>query len=405
MAQTRTKNQSSPKRGRPASTYGAKKNRSLSLSNVAYEELQKVANQHGTSSISELMEKVGHQELVIEDLSQRKESSSLFGNIPIFGQLQSFVEKRNGALCSTLAFTTKISGQMGLSQKPDFLSDVILDAMTTLFCLSYLVPNKTIDSPTAWLRWYLIHILENHARRKNPQLSSVRPRIRYKTDDNLTEKCISIIFQARKELAENPHKVAHLQALKLRTPPYELSISQIELVFKAQDVPETGFELVSRGMDTLRRLWMQEGITQADIPPRTRERLARATEYCSLLRQPTLNDENIKQLKHLVKDGLYYPDYDWWANEIDFFVGCRTCENHDDYEADAKMLHLRIRHEFEKVIASKKLKIDRELLDMEMAKGLKALLEDEASKSLGFSTPPANSMTQIINPEKHTTTS
>jgi hypothetical protein len=403
MAQTRTKNQSSPKRGRPASAYGAKKNRSLSLSDVAYEELQKVANQHGTSSISELMEKIGHQELVIEDQSQRQEISSIFGNIPIFDQLQSFVEKRNGALCSTLAFTTKVAGQMGLSQKPDFLSGVILDAMTTLFCLSYLVPNKTIDSPTAWLRWYLIHILENHASRQNPQLSSIKPRIRYKTDDDLTEKCISTIFQARKELAENSHKVAHLQALKLRTPPYELSISQIELVFKAQDVPETGFELVSRGMDTLRRLWMQEGIPQADIPHRTKEKLTKATEYCSLLIQPTLNDDNVERLKQLVKDGLYYPDYDWWANEIDFFVGCRTCENHDDYEIDAKMLHLRIRHEFEKVIASKKLKIDRELLDMEMAKGLKALLEDEASKSLGFSTPPANSMTQIINPEKHTT--
>ena len=402
MAKTRSKNQSASKRGRPASTYGAKKNRTLSLSDTAYEKLQSVANQHGTSSISELMEKLGHQELTIGNRAEGDDSDSFFDGAPIFEQLRSLVEKRNGALCSTLAFTTKLAGQIGLSQNPAFLSDVILDAMTSLFCLSYLVPDKAIDSPTAWLRWYLIHILENRANENDTQLDVEKPRIYYKTSDDLTEKCIAAIFYARKELAAQ-HNVAHLQALKLRTPPYELSMSQIELVFRAQGVSETGFELVSRGMDTLRRLWLQDGVIQAEIPDRTRSKLEKAAQYCSLLRQLTLSNTDLVQFKSLVKDGLYRPDYDWWANEIDFFVGCRTCNNHDDYEIDAKMLHLRVKHGLEKAISSKKLKIDRELLNKEMAKGLRALLNDEASKSLGFSTPPANSMTQIINPEKPAT--
>lgn len=370
MKKTKKKALTTAKRGRPTSVYGAKKSRSLSLSDVAYESLQSIAAEHGVNSLSEFLEKIGHQEIVIDSQSNAVRP---FESIPIVHQFRTLLENPSGTLISTLAFTIKLSSQLNLPQSPEFLSEVVLDAMLAFFCRSYLHPDQAIDSPGSWLRWYIIHILDGRATHSLKEDYSDSKHFRYKADRNISQQCISTIFYSRKKLYETD-MVSHLYALKLRMWPYELSISQIEVVCRAQDVSKTGFELINKGVSTFRRLWVQEELKNPDIPRVAKRALKEAEEYCNLMQSKTLQDKEIDRLKSLVRQCLYFPDYDFWSNEIDFFLFYQLCESPDAYENGVREIISMISTKLEKLIFQKKIELDRNLLDRETAKSLASFL-------------------------------
>ena len=388
----------SSKRGRPVSAYGLKKNRSLYLSDVAYEELQALAHQHGTGSLSEFMEKIGHREMVVES-----QEEDVFADVPIIRQLRSLVKKPNGALCSTLAFAIRLAGQLGLPQEPEFLHLIILDAMVVLFYLGYLYPNQTIDSPMAWLRWYILHILENCLNSASHLVNNASQRIQYLTEVDLTNKCIATIFYARKEL-DKQDKVTHLYALKLRMWPHELSISQIQRICKAQDVPEMGFDLIIKGMTTFRYLWLHEKSIRSDISRKDKVFLSEAEQYCRLLQKDFLSEVPREELKVLLKRGLQFPDHDFWANEIDYFLGCHMCKDREVYEANIKEMNHLMSKKFEDLIKWKKENLDRGLLAKDQVEKINSFLVRQASQCLGFNPDPTVNEIQkirdIVNPIK-----
>ena len=274
-------------RGRPTSPYGPKKARSLSISDMAYQGIQEIANQHGIRSVSELMEKIGQREIVIDSVEENREKIDIFADIPVVRQLQAVIERPNAAIDSLIAFTTRVSGQLGLPQTSEATHEVILRAMEILFCLNYLSPDTLIDGPTAWLRWYILNILERRYISTSSQIKPKGRHFQYKTEENLTEHCVSAIFAAREELLRD-HEGAHLNALKLRIRPYNFSVNQIERITKAQDIFDTGFELVVKGMTTFRRLWLREDSCFADIGDNERAKPHKALKYCNLVQKERL---------------------------------------------------------------------------------------------------------------------
>ncbi len=385
-------------KGRPKSRYGTKKNRSLYITDDAYDFLSQLATRSKATNISDLIEKLARSEVRLEE---EDDLHLEWGDIEIFWRIRDFFQKPAAAYESTMAFTFRLAGQLGLPIEEEFLLDIVERATRVIFFQGYLTPDQYIDSISGWLRWHILHLLQDRANKPNASNDNETDRFGHSslTSEESIDRCIQVVYNARKKLQENP-TTTPLQALKLKM--HDCTIGQINHVFKFQGATLSGTQLLKAGLSLFRKLCFEYQKDLDEIPIKEKRRISDAFKYCRIAYKKKISDSEILVLTELVKDGLKRPDYDFWATEIDYFLELKFARKTDFSQEISNRIRQRIENTFDINFLAIKEGIENELLyESKEMYLLSKLLEKRARKEFSCEKDIFhNNIPNILNPIK-----
>lgn len=357
------------KRGRPT-VPGAKRKRArnLSVSDRAWEGLEAQIKALGIKTVSDLIEKIGLNQIQIEPLE-----ASPLAEIPVYRYLKSLISDPIAVFWSILAFTERLCRQVGLEPSADRIYPVVMKAITIVFYVGYTHPDVLINNHSALLRWLCYEIVTAEADTATGQMPDHLQQI----DPAQVEQRFYKIGNAFEGL-EAAARSAEYEALKMKTID-GLTIKQISRIFALQGHQVSTVEVVlmiKKGLANFRQLFYAES-TEYPLPvgsnsPQKQASLQTARSYLEFALQPRLNSELQCIVKSILLKTAHDPYLDFWLNEIDYDLGRKNTSVRD-----------RVTEALEEHLLKKKEAIDRSLTFCRTMQQIRQLLQVSASKEAG----------------------
>lgn len=392
MTEQDANEKSAKRRGRRSvSPKQRKRPRNLSISDQAWSGLEKTASIHKLSTVSELTEKIGLEDLkVIRD--DRSKLSELL-EIPIYQRLKSCTQAPVAVFWSLLSFARRTASQLCIEDSDEFLCDVITQATTIIFYVGYTHPHVYINNPSAFLRWlsYRILLAQSDGQSDSGSASSatqIRP------DKTIIEACLSQVANAIHKLKSASHSPQY-QALRMKTMD-GLTLEQISRIFTRQKfhkTPEEVGKLIKTGLSEFREFYKESSGTK---PTKSFKSLKSETIpkdvklYCELAAQANLNNHQhkqaIQQMEELLLKTRNKPDLDFWMNEIDYHLGPHFAADSETYRKQQEHLLQLIETSMDEYVLNKKDEIDEDFTFCNTKEQVREMLQEKAIGILGSRT-------------------
>jgi|GEM_PF-3081983 len=373
--------------GRPSvPDHKKKKSRTLTISDKAWESLEELLKDWEIKSVSELVEKIGLEQLGV--FLPSGEPSIELTDIPIYKRLKSFIQPPVAVFWSLLAFAKRTALQLGLPDDEVFLGDVVKRAIAVVFYAGYTHPDLHINNPSALLRWVSYRILKAKAAEAQTLVTTARGVL---SAGKSREQCLVRILNAIEQL-NAASQAPHYRVLKMKALD-QLTTGQIIKIFELQsyhkDESQIG-RMIKKGLHQFRQLWATQ-----DYTPEPNDTQDTPTEICSEVRlyyalatAPSLcNEENLIQLEKILLTTSSDTPLDFWMNEIDHYCGFALSHEPESYAAQQEKLRQSIDQEIDEYLSRKKAEIDQRLSSCSNKDELEELLSKAVKKEIGSDFP------------------
>jgi hypothetical protein len=358
-------------RGRPTVPENDRKRpRNVSVSDTAWEGLEKQAKLLGAKTVSELVEKIGLQQLqVVErDLSP-------LADIPIYRRLMGLISEPVAVFWSVLAFVGRTCQQFSLEPTSESIYSVVVKACAIAFYIGYTHPDVLINNPSALLRWLCYRIVQAAAQQQETLPTDDKSFAITEEEVKTRLQKISDAFRVLEVAARSPE----YEALKMKTMD-GLTIKQISRIFKLQDLQVDKAEvstMIKRGLAQFRKLLYGKSDSHlTSVQPSTTSQALPETaqNYLRLALQMSLQDEQSQQsMEAILLRTSHDPLLDFWLNEIDF----------DLSSGQYSQVRNRIAKELGDYLQQKKAEIDPELTFCSTREQIRQILQGYACREAG----------------------
>lgn len=357
------------RRGRPTlPTAKRKRARNLSISDRAWEGLEAQIKVLGIKTVSDLIEKIGLNQIQIEPLD-----ASPLADVPVYCYLKSLIRDPVAAFWSILAFVERLCGQVGLNPTSDRIYTIVMKASTIVFYVGYTHPDVLINNHSALLRWLCYEIVTAETDTAMEQMPSLFERV----DPDQVEKQFCKIGNAFDGL-EAAARSAEYEALKMKTID-GLTIKQISRIFALQGhavSPSEVVLMIKKGLANFRQLFYAEATEylplSETLSPQKQLLLQTARSYLEFASQPRLDSASQQAMKSILLETAHNPHLDFWLNEIDYDLGGQNVQVRE-----------RVAEALEEHLLRKKEAIDRPLTFCRTMQQIRQLLQAFSSKESG----------------------
>lgn len=242
-----------------------KEKRQYSITKEAHDRILVLAKLLGINSRSELIEKIGREEVSIYLPSQ---SDFLSKEIPILSRLMAIMKKPSPSFKSTLYVARILAFQLGITdEKKDFYKSekIVIDAVRTAFVIlaleDFLYPEQYLLDVTSVMQYLVFKILIGKAglQEQTPSPSFDEFLSFYRNYPSSTQKEIAVplkqIFNAFSQLKVNypqEYQILHMRMIQ------GLSYSKICSLLRIRGTDlnkEEGFTRVREAIYALRQSW------------------------------------------------------------------------------------------------------------------------------------------------------
>jgi hypothetical protein len=359
-------------RGRPTLPETKRKRaRNLSVSDTAWKGLEERINGLQIKTISELMEKIGLNQVQVSVLDE-----SPLADIPIYRRLKSLMSDPVAVFWSTLAFVARTCRQFHLEPTHDRVYTVTMKASTIVFYIGYAYPDLPISNSSALIRWLSYRIVQADATHIATTQTGVPSWVA--VNPHTIEQCLVKIGNAL-DVLETAARSPDYEALKMKTID-GLTAKQISRIFKLQGHDVSKVEvatMIKKGLANFRQLFYSDAKTYVPRSPIASERKQAVWEtvryYSELALQETLLNEPWQQdMEDILLKTRHDPYLDFWLNEIDYHLGEQFLS------VKQQMAETLERH-----LQEKKAEIDRELAFCRTLGQIRQTLQTYASKEAG----------------------
>jgi len=363
-----------------------KKSRTLTISDAAWEALESLLKDWEIKSVSELVEKIGLEQLGVHPLVA-KQSNDLV-DISIYQRLKLFIQPPVAVFWSLLAFVKRTSLQLGLKDDEVFLSDVVKRAIAVVFYTGYTHPDKRINNPSAFLRWVSYYILKAEAEHAQVDESTVNE---VGITEQQKEEClfkVSSAIQRLNAVSQAPHyRVLKMKSLDQLTVGQIVKILQLQSYHKGE---REVMQMVKKGLYQFRQLWETQAseIKQEDESERLGKIRPEVKLYCELATLPNLFDQaSHTDLSKLLLTTSSDADLDFWMNEIDHYCGFVLNSDLENYKLQQEKLRQTIDDEIDAYLVEKKIEADQYLASCSDRSDIEAVLDKLVKQEIGAKFP------------------
>ncbi|NEZ61619.1 CopG family transcriptional regulator [Leptolyngbyaceae cyanobacterium CCMR0082] len=359
---------SKPKRGRPPTLTDEsqrRKRRNISLSDNAWERLEKLATKLGYSSRSDLLERIGKEELEIIKPSTQSISSAL-SDILIYRRLQGLFSPRSDVLHSLFAFNYAIYQKIDSlrTQPPQALmvKDLIA-SMSVVFQHCYIRPDRYVNSLSALSRLINYCLLLNQANLENEwQLHTEGPSLaKDSLPDSRARDCLAKIGRAMNHLSTASFS-PQFTALRLKYIS-GFTEAQIQQIYELQGMDfsiEEIRRLVHKGWTQFRN--HRNKPSKIETPIESVEIPSDATKYCQLLwTSPLTQAKDRHTLLRILVKATYHAPLNFWLCEIEHEWSMHVLDHPTKQTKEWAQLQASIQSQL-----NEKLQTSKDTLDKEM---------------------------------------
>ncbi|EDX82928.1 Ribbon-helix-helix protein, copG family [Synechococcus sp. PCC 7335] len=354
------------KRGRPPtlSEERKRKRRNVSISDTAWDRLDKLANDLGYTSKSELLEKIGRREVELSHPESSSGSSSL-KDILIYRRIMGLFDPHGDVLRSLVGFNYAISQKLPQKENKAFselLSDNLLTSLSVIFQHCYIRPDRYVNSISALSRLINYCLLLNQAGLADEWFSD---QDRDEFDNNSIESkkvegCLNQIGYGMSHLkdASFSHQLTALR-LKYIGGFTEAQIQQIYALQGMAFTIEQIRSLVHEGWFSFRSHWSQTIETEPDKEPDIEPD---AQKYCKLLWSSSLESaESRKALLRIILKATYDAPLNFWLCEIEHKWRTEFLGRDEGLENELSQLQAEIQDRISERFEERKQAIDRNM--------------------------------------------
>ncbi|MBE9070840.1 CopG family transcriptional regulator [Leptolyngbya cf. ectocarpi LEGE 11479] len=359
---------SKPRRGRPPTLTDEsqrRKRRNVSISDNAWNHLEKLVVKLGYSSKSELLELIGKGELVVTKPTAHSPSSSL-SEILVYRRLQGLFAPHSDVLHSLFAFNSAIYQKIEPLQSHPFRKLMVNDliaSMSVVFQHCYIRPDRYVNSLSALSRLINYCLLLNQADLENAW--QLNPKNNFLDRDPLHESssrdCLAKIGSAMSHLSTASFSL-QFTALRLKYIS-GFTEAQIQQIYELQGMDFTIEDirrLVHEGWTKFRKhrnkpSKIETPMASVVIPPE-------AAKYCDLLWTSSLTQARDRHalLRILVK-ATYHAPLNFWLCEIEHEWGAHVLGYSPEQAKEWAQLQASIQRHL-----SEKLQVSKDTIDKEM---------------------------------------
>jgi len=356
------------KRGRPPTLSEEKKRkrRNISISDTAWDRLEKLANDLGCASKSELLEKIGQGNV---DLSQPKSSSgsSSLKDILIYRRILGLFVPHGDVLRSLVGFNYAVCQKLpSLANKPfsELLSDNLLTSLSVIFQHCYIRPDRYINSISALSRLIGYCLLLNQADLGDDWATFSHGDGSETISMGESDKAKDCLEQIQRGMShlKNASFSHQLTALRLK---YigGFTEAQIQQIYDLQGMTFTIEQirgLVHEGWSSFRNHWSQT--TETEHAQNSVSVPLAAEKYCKLLWSPSLNNaKERKDLLRIILKATYDAPLNFWLCEIEHKWSTEFLGKDAGLESELVQLQAEIQERMGERFEDRKQAIDRNM--------------------------------------------
>lgn len=139
------------------------KRRNMTVTDLGWNTLDKIAKNNGLNSRSELIEQIGRRNLNVTS-SNLIENTSLVSieEIPILPRLLALIRK-TAYVKSLLSFSRLVALKTGITEnrydKPEIIEEAFIKAIIIVALRNYIYPDRSVTSALADIRWLVFRLL------------------------------------------------------------------------------------------------------------------------------------------------------------------------------------------------------------------------------------------------------
>lgn len=359
---------SKSKRGRPPTLTDEsqrRKRRNVSLSDHAWERLEKLAAKLGYSSKSDLLERIGKEELAVVKPTDQGIPSSL-SEILIYRRLQGLFSPHSDVLHSLFAFNYAIYQKIETLQiypLQELMVKDLIASMSVVFQHSYIRPDRYVNSLSALSRLINYCLLLNQAKLENEWSLNMEglSLAQGSLQESGARDCLAKIGSAMSHLSKGSFSL-HFTALRLKYIS-GFTESQIQQIYELQGMNFTIEDirrLVHEGWTKFRNhrnkpSKIETPVESVVIPPE-------ATKYCQLLwTSPLTQAKDRHALLRILVKATYHAPLNFWLCEIEHEWGMHILGHQSKQTREWAQLQASIQRHL-----NEKLQVSKDTLDKEM---------------------------------------
>ncbi|MEM6451683.1 MAG: CopG family transcriptional regulator [Cyanobacteria bacterium P01_D01_bin.105] len=379
------------KRGRPPllSDGEKRKRRNVSLSDDAWENLEKIANELSYSSKSELLEKIGRGDVTLSKQGGLAGRSSL-SEVLVYRRLLGLFVPHSDVLRSFVGFNYAVYKKFPTLEAKQSFAELIVEntltAISVVFLHGYIRPDRYVNSISALSRLIGYCLLLDQASLGDEwELSGDSNDKNELSVDSSAKDCLAQIQRAMSHLkaASFSHQLTALR-LKYIGSFTEAQIQQIyELQGRSFTIEEIR-RLVHEGWASFRNHWSQP--SEIAPPPSLVEIPCDAERYCKLLWSSSLDSaKSRKALMRILIRATYDAPLNFWLCEIEHKWNTEFLGEDSSLDDELSQLQAEIQSRIDERLEERKQAIDKDMhyyLDRSAAiKKLADLFEEETGIS------------------------
>lgn len=293
----------------------------MALSAEAWANLQTISRDMGFNSVSQFVENIGLRKLTIALPTDVLVENNKIEDLSIRWKIKFLLMPPSAVFTSLVHFVARTAKQLHLDERElldDLVADVLQKAITVVFFVGYLCPERYFNNPSAYIRAISYQILL--ARHSNSNLSDC---LTLRSSE--VNECVTRIRQMLYFMETARSKNYAVFKMKVID---NLTWSQIRAILALQGEETTEQELrlrVKMAYAQLRSDWnkpLKSSLRSWDDPSKLKPGEAEARQYLSILSTEDSGDlpwwSKLEKFLFESKDDVAI---DFWINEIDYYLG------------------------------------------------------------------------------------